>query len=78
MMLEMHLLGIAKYGAFLEGASYRKVLSELEIMLKEGPEGGFLGGQQLSRADILLEFPLAVSLDSIMYFQDCLIVGIFC
>jgi len=61
MMLEMHVLGIAKYGKGLEGASYRKVLRELEGFLKEGPQGGYLGGEHLSRADILLEFPLAVS-----------------
>lgn len=70
MMLEMNVLGIGMYGKSLEGASYRKVLGELEIMLKDGPEGGFLGGEELSRADILLEFPLAVSFASMLYCKD--------
>jgi glutathione S-transferase len=70
MMLEMNVLGIGKYGKSLEGASYRKVLGELEIMLKDGPEGDYFGGEELSRADILLEFPLAVSLASLVYCRD--------
>lgn len=64
MLLEMNVLAIGKYGRAMEGASFKKVLQELEGLLQESPEGGYFGGENLSRADILLEFPLSVSTPS--------------
>ncbi|RAL59620.1 hypothetical protein DID88_006479 [Monilinia fructigena] len=52
--------GVGAMGKRFDGPAMRKVLGDLERELKEGPEGGFFLGQHPGRADIMLEFPVAL------------------
>ncbi|KAF7947997.1 hypothetical protein EAE96_009065 [Botrytis aclada] len=52
--------GAGPMGTFCDGPALRKTLGNLEKELKEGPEGGFFMGKNPGRADIMLEFPMAL------------------
>ncbi|ESZ91521.1 hypothetical protein SBOR_8092 [Sclerotinia borealis F-4128] len=52
--------GVGLMGKRFDGPALRNVLGDLERELKEGPEGGFFMGKNLGRADIMLEFPMAM------------------
>ncbi|KAI9641761.1 hypothetical protein NHQ30_009618 [Ciborinia camelliae] len=62
LMLDFNALGngAGPMGKRFDGPAIRKVLGDLEKELKEGPEGGFLMGKNPGRADIMLEFPMAL------------------
>ncbi|TGO54799.1 hypothetical protein BOTNAR_0259g00130 [Botryotinia narcissicola] len=53
-------IGAGPMGKRFDGPALRKVLGDLEKELKEGPEGGFFMGKNPGRADIMLEFPMAL------------------
>lgn len=52
--------GAGPMGKRFDGPALRQVLGDLERELKEGPPGGLLMGSHLGRADIMLEFPMAM------------------
>ena len=62
LMLDFNALanGVGPMGKNFDGPALRKALGHLERELKEGPEGGYFMGQHPGRADILLEFPMAM------------------
>jgi glutathione S-transferase len=62
MMLDFNGLGIGagEWGKSFDGPALKKVLGDLERELTSGPDGGFFMGAQPGRADIMLEFPMAM------------------
>ncbi|QSZ34376.1 hypothetical protein DSL72_005968 [Monilinia vaccinii-corymbosi] len=60
--LDLHVIakGPGPTGKRLGGPALREVLAHLERELKEGPAGGFFMGPNPGRADIMLEFPVAL------------------
>lgn len=43
-----------------DGPNLRSTLGDLEREMRNGPEGGYFMGERPGRADILLEFPMAM------------------
>lgn len=52
--------GVGPLGNKFDGPALSKVLGDLERELAEGPKGGFFMGGRPGRADIILEFPMAM------------------
>lgn len=62
LMLDFNGIGIGagEWGKRFDGPALKKVLGDLERELRSGPDGGFFMGAQPGRADIMLEFPMAM------------------
>jgi glutathione S-transferase len=53
--------GTGPGGKRYDGPAIRAVLKHLERELEDGPEGGYFMGERPGRADVMLEFPMAMT-----------------